>query len=188
MVMIHGRGASAQDILSLGAELPQHGVAFIAPQAAGNAWYPNRFIAPVATNEPYLTSALETIDALLKHINAQGIPNERVMLLGFSQGACLALEYAARHPTRYGGVIGLSGALIENGDQPRVYSGSLDGTPIFLGCSDVDFHIPAQRVLRSDEVLRGLGANVITQLYPGMGHMVNPEEIDVVSEMVRKLS
>lgn len=187
MIMIHGRGARAQDILSLSAELPQQGVTFIAPQAAGNVWYPNRFIAPVATNEPHLTSALESIDALVKHLNVQGISSERVMLLGFSQGACLALEYTARHPTRYGGVVGLSGALIENGDQPRVYSGSLDGTPVFLGCSDVDFHIPVQRVLRSEAVLRGLGADVTATLYPSMGHLVTPEEIDVVGEMVRAL-
>jgi predicted esterase len=188
VILLHGRGASAEDILSLASELPQQGVAFLAPQAAGNAWYPNRFIAPVATNEPYLSSALETIDGLVQKINGSGLPSERIVLLGFSQGACLALEYAARHPRRYGGVAGLSGALIENGDQPRVYAGSLDDTPVFLGCSDVDFHIPAERVLRSEEVLRGLGANVTTKLYPGLGHTINEDEIEAVSRMLSRLT
>jgi predicted esterase len=184
MIMLHGRGASAEDILSLAGELPQHGVAFLAPQAAGGTWYPNRFVMPVATNEPYLSSALETVSDLVAQINAQGIPNERILLLGFSQGACLALEYAARNPQRYGGVAALSGALIENGDQPRAYSGSLGAMPIFIGCSDADFHIPQQRVLRSEQVLRSLGANVTARLYPGMGHTVNEDEIEAVSAML----
>ena len=188
MIMVHGRGASAEDILSVANEWPQDGVAFIAPQAAGGTWYPNRFIAPVASNEPYLSSALDTLDALVKHINAQGIATEKIVLLGFSQGACLALEYAARHATRYGGVAGLSGALIENGDQPRVYSGSFDGTPVFLGCSDIDFHIPAERVLQSETRLRDLGASVTAKLYSNMGHTINEDEIAFVSEMVRKAS
>jgi predicted esterase len=187
VILLHGRGASAHDILSLADELPQQGVGFLAPQAAGNTWYPNRFIAPVSTNEPHLSSALATIDALVQRINNSGVPTERIALLGFSQGACLALEYAARHPKRYGGVAGLSGALIENGDQPRTYAGSLDGTPIFLGCSDVDFHIPAERVLRSEDVLRSLGATVTAKLYPGLGHTINEDELEHVSEMIQNL-
>jgi predicted esterase len=186
-ILLHGRGASAEDILSLAAELPQLDVAFLAPQAAGNTWYPNRFIAPAASNEPHLSSALATIDALMREVDAHGISSERVLLLGFSQGACLALEYAARRPRRYGGVAALSGALIENGDQPRAYSGSLAGTPVFLGCSDVDAHIPAQRVRRSDEVLRGLGAEVTARLYPGMSHTVNQDELAVVAGMLRDM-
>jgi predicted esterase len=187
VILLHGRGASAHDILSLADELPQQGVAFLAPQAAGHSWYPNRFIAPVSTNEPHLSSALAAIDALVHKINGNGVPSERIALLGFSQGACLALEYAARHPKRYGGVAGLSGALIENGDQPHIYSGSLDGTPIFLGCSDVDFHVPADRVLRSEDVLRGLGASVTARLYPGLGHTINADELEHVSEMIQNL-
>lgn len=187
MVMVHGRGASAQDILSMSLELPQDGVAFVAPQAAGTVWYPNRFLAPVASNEPYLTSALDTLDALVRFINTQGIPNERIILLGFSQGASLTLEYAARHPARYGGVVGLSGAMIENGDLPREYSGSFDGTLIFLGCSDADPFIPTQRVLQSEVRLREMGASVTAKLYPNMGHTITEDEIAVVSAMVNKL-
>ncbi len=186
MVLLHGRGASAEDILALAREFTAADVMFLAPQAAGHTWYPNRFVAPVATNEPHLSSALETIDDLVAKINAAGLTRDHIFLLGFSQGACLALEYAARHPRRYAGVVALSGALIENGDQPRTYSGSLDGTSIFLGCSDADPHIPAQRVLRSEQTLRGMGARVTAKLYPHLGHAVNDDEIDTVNAMLAR--
>lgn len=184
MILLHGRGASAKDILSLASELPQLGAAFFAPQAAGNAWYPNRFVAPVATNEPHLTSALETVAGLVTQIVERGFPHERIMVLGFSQGACLALEFAARNPRRYAGVFGLSGALIENGDQPRDYTGDMSGTPVFLGCSDVDFHIPVERVHRSASVFRQLNAIVTERIYPGMGHTVNEDELAFVGEVI----
>ncbi|HMO57279.1 MAG TPA: hypothetical protein PKC19_07985, partial [Roseiflexaceae bacterium] len=129
MIMLHGRGSSADDILGLAEPLVAADVAYLAPQAAANTWYPYRFVAPVASNEPWLSSALARIDGLLAHVAAAGIPAERTILLGFSQGACLTLEYAARNPQRYGGIAGLSGALIENGDTHRSYSGSLAGTP-----------------------------------------------------------
>jgi predicted esterase len=187
MILLHGRGASAEDILSLAREFTAPNVAFVAPQAAGHTWYPNRFIAPASSNEPHLTSALETIGGIVAKLNEAGIASDRIFLLGFSQGACLALEYAARHPQRYAGMVALSGALIENGDQPRSYSGSLDGTPAFLGCSDADFHIPAQRVLRSEQVLRGMGANVTAKLYPHLGHTVNDDEIDAVNAMIKRV-
>ncbi len=187
MVMLHGRGASAQDILSLGNELEQSGFAFLAPQAAGNTWYPNRFAAPVAQNEPWLSSALAVIGDLVAYVVNAGIPSERVMLLGFSQGACLVLEFAARNARRYGGVIGLSGALIGPEDTPRNYPGSLDGTPVFLGCSDVDFHIPRRRVDQAAETLRSLGGEVTERIYPNMDHTVNQDEIDFVQEMMRSL-
>lgn len=177
LIMVHGRGASAESILGLAGELDLPDVAYLAPQAAGFAWYPERFIAPVARNEPWLSSALGLLGDLLAHLERAGMPAERTALLGFSQGACLALEFAARSPRRYAGLIGLSGALIENGDQPRAYAGSLAGTPTFLGCSDVDAHIPAGRVERSAQILRGLGADVTATIYPGMGHTVNADEI-----------
>lgn len=188
VLCVHGRGASAGDILALAGEIDAPGVAYIAPQAADNTWYPNRFIMPVETNEPWLTSALGVLDGLVAQLGAQGFAAERIVLLGFSQGACLALEYAARHARRYGGLIGLSGALIENGDRARSYGGDLAGTPVFLGCADEDFHIPPGRLERTEEVLAGLGAGVTKRIYPGMGHTVNRDEIDFVGKMLRDLA
>lgn len=187
MILLHGRGASARDILALAGELEKTGVAYLAPQAAGYQWYPNRFLAPLASNEPWFSSAISVIEVLLGNINSAGIVTERTCLLGFSQGACLALEFAARHPQRYGGVFGLSGALIENGDQPRTYTGSLAGTPVLLGCSDVDFHIPVERVRRSTTLFQGLGATVSERIYPGMGHTVNADEIEFIQATLEGL-
>jgi predicted esterase len=184
MIMLHGRGADAESILAFAGEFRQPDIAYLAPQAAHNTWYPQRFIAPVKANEPWLTSALEKVAALIEHIGLAGIPPERTFLLGFSQGACLALEYAARQPQRYGGLFGLSGALIENGDRPRTYAGSLSGTPVFLGCSDEDFHIPRDRVERSAGLLQDLGGSVTLRLYPGLGHTVNDDEIRFVRDMI----
>ncbi len=188
MVLVHGRGATAQDILTLAGELDQPGFAYLAPQAAGSTWYPYSFLAPIERNEPYLSSALATLDQLLAHIAAAGIPAERTILLGFSQGACLATEFAARNARRYGGLVGLSGGLIGPDGTPRDYPGSLDGTPVFLGCSDVDPHIPAARVQHSAEVLRGLGGDVTARLYSGMGHTVNEDEIEAVQAIMAKLT
>ena len=180
MVLLHGRGATAEDILGLAAGLDAPDVAFLAPQAANSTWYPNRFIAPVAANEPWLSSALEVVYDMLATIREAGILPERTLLLGFSQGGCLALEAAARHPQRYGGVIGLSAALIENGDQPRTYDGSLAGTPVLLGCSDVDFHIPLPRLERTAALFAALGAQVDKRIYPNLGHTVNDDELAAV--------
>jgi predicted esterase len=187
MILVHGRGASARDILSLAGEWDAPGVAFLAPQAANNTWYPNRFIAPVATNEPWLSSALTLLDGLVAQIAAAGIPPERTLLLGFSQGGCLALEYGARHPRRYGGLVGLSAGLIENGDQPRSYSGSLAGVSVLLGCSDVDFHIPLERVESTAERLAHMGAEVDKRIYRNMDHTVNRDEIGAVQQMLDRV-
>jgi predicted esterase len=184
MVMVHGRGGSAEGILMLAKELERPGFAYLAPQAAGNTWYPNSFLAPLPNNEPGVSSGMAALEAVLERMAAAGIPPERTVLLGFSQGACLALEFAARHARRYGGVAGLSGGLIGPDGTPRDYAGSLEGTLVFLGCSDVDFHIPAQRVERSAEVMQGLGAEVTMRLYPGMGHTVNLDEVQFVREMM----
>ena len=180
VIMLHGRGASAYDILSLSTYLDQEHIAYLAPQAANSEWYPHRFIEPVEKNEPGLTSALQVIDGLMNQVTNAGLQRNQVALLGFSQGACLALEYAVRNAGHYAGVFGLSGALIENGDQPRDYPGSLHGTPVFLGCSDVDVHIPLVRVNRSAEVLRAMGADVTERIYPGMGHNVSEDEIEFI--------
>lgn len=187
MILVHGRGASADDILTLAPELNRPDFAYLAPQAAGSTWYPYSFLVPTAQNEPYLSSALARLGAVLAHVEAAGLPPQRVMLLGFSQGACLALEYAARHARRYGGLVGLSGGLIGPDGAPRDYAGSLDGTPIFLGCSDVDFHIPKERVIESADVLRRLGGAVDARLYPGMGHTINEDELEAVRQMMAAL-
>ena len=187
MLMLHGRGASAEDILSVANEFDQSGFAYLAPQAAGNTWYPNRFLVPLAENEPWLSSALAFVADVLAEIINAGIPREKIMLLGFSQGACLTLEFAARNAQRYGGVVGLSGALIGPQGTPRDYAGSLAGTPIFLGCSDVDFHVPKEYVQQTAEVMKDLGGEVTLRLYPNMGHTINQEEIDFVRRMMQAL-
>lgn len=184
LIMAHGRGATAESILSLAHELRVPDFAYLAPQAARNSWWPNRFMDPIPSNEPWLTSALDTMANVLANVNAAGIPPERTMLLGFSQGACLVLEFAARHARRYGGIAGLSGGLVGPDGTPRDYAGSLAGTPVFLGCSDVDFHIPKERVQHTADVLRRLGAIVTVRLYPNMDHTVNQDEIEFVRAMM----
>ncbi len=169
--------------MTLGADLMHPGFTYLAPQAKGSAWYPKPFTAPMHENEPYLSSALEVLASLVATVEAT-IPADRVILLGFSQGACLTLEFAARHARRYGGVVGLSGGLIGPDGTPREYPGSFDGTPVFLGCSDVDPHIRKDRVLEAADVFERLGADVTAQLYPGMGHTVSAEEIQAVRKIV----
>ena len=187
MLLLHGRGARAEDILTLADQLNQPGFAYLAPQAEGNTWYPNRFLVPMEENEPWLSSALALVDNSLAQILHARIPAERILLLGFSQGACLALEFTARHAQRYGGIAGLSGALIGPDDTPRDYPGSLAGTPVFLGCSDVDFHVPKERVDQTADVFRKLGGVVTKRLYPNMDHSVNQDEIDFVRGMMQRL-
>ncbi len=188
MIMLHGRGANAQDILELAGEFQQAGTIYIAPSAANDTWYPNSFLAPLSSNEPWLSSALSAIASLLTQTKEAGIPAERTILLGFSQGACLTLEFVARNTRRYGGVIALSGGLIGPEGTPRDYTGSLAGSPVFLGCSDRDLHIPRQRVEESAEILRNLGGEVTMKLYPNMGHTVNQDEIHSVQAIQARLA
>lgn len=183
MILAHGRGATAEDIMTVAAELMHPGFAYLAPQASGNAWYPNPFTAPLESNEPYLSSALEVLETLVATVEAT-IPARRIVLLGFSQGACLTLEFAARHARRFGGVVGLSGGLIGPDGTPRDYPGEFEGTPVFLGCSDVDPHIRKDRVIEAAGVFTRMGAQVTMRLYPGMGHTVSQDEIDAVREIV----
>src|SRR3954466_2810329 len=185
MIMVHGRGASAEDMLGLAAELRTADVAFLAPQAAGRTWYPSSFLAPIEDNEPWLTSALAVIARLVDSLAGKQIPPDRIALIGFSQGACLALEFSARHPRRYAAVAGLSGGLIGPPGTPRDYAGSLAGAPVFLGCSDIDAHIPLARVRESSEVFRRMGAAVDERIYPGMGHTVNADEIAAVRALLQ---
>ena len=189
LVLVHGRGASADDIYSLGEEIAAGipGVALLAPQAAGSTWYPQRFLFPVEQNEPYLGSALSVIGGLVEEVVSGGVALERVVLVGFSQGACLSLEFASRNPRRYGGIMGLSGALIGTPGGPRLLRKGLDGTPVYLGCSDRDAHIPLASVEESATVLAGQGAAVTKSIFPGMGHIVNGEELGFMHQLVRTL-
>jgi len=184
MVMIHGRGGGPQSILTLANHIDTMGFVYLAPEASSWTWYPQRFLVPRAQNEPFLSSALEKVGSVVSQIEDSGIPSKKIMLLGFSQGACLALEYAARNPRQYGGVVALSGGLIGADDELEGYPGVLENTPVFLGCSDVDFHIPVQRVYDSTKILQKLGANVEERIYPGMGHTINQDEVDYVRGMM----
>jgi len=184
MIMAHGRGASAEDMMGLAAELGTTDVAFLAPQAAGRTWYPYSFLSPMQDNEPGISSGLGVLAGLIDSLVAQGIAHSRIALLGFSQGACLSLEFAARHPQPYAAVVGLSGGLIGPPGTPRDYPGSLGGAPVFLGCSDIDAHIPLERVQESAEVFRRMGASVDERIYPGMGHTVNQDELAAVNALL----
>ncbi len=184
VVMVHGRGATAESILELAREFGRPDLCYIAPQAAGHTWYPYSFMAPMEQNEPGLSSGLARIGQVLDLLAENGIPPKRTVLLGFSQGACLSLEFAVRNARRYGGVVGLSGGMIGPAGTPRVYEGNtegnFEGTPVFLGCSDRDPHIPRERVDETAELMRTMGAEVTERIYPAMGHTVNEEEIDFV--------
>jgi phospholipase/carboxylesterase len=185
-IFIHGRGASAEDILGIAPELRTDDVAYLAPQAAGNTWYPYSFLSPISQNEPGLTSALGVIGGLVKQLATDGHSPERIVILGFSQGACLGLEFAARHAQRFAAIVALSGGLIGPPGTPRNYPGSLADTPVFLGCSDVDPHIPLERVHESAEVLRRMKARVDERIYKRMGHTINADELAAVGELVRQ--
>jgi predicted esterase len=188
IIMLHGRSATAESILNLADEIPHNGrIALVGPQAAGNSWYPGSFLSPRKTNEPQLTSALKFIGDIVGMLFLRGVPYDKIMLLGFSQGACLATEYAAQNVRRYGGIIALSGGLIGESASIESYSGNFEGTPVFLGCSDTDPHIPLKRVNESENILENLGAKVTKKIYPNMGHTINRDEIKYISMMVQRL-
>lgn len=183
-ILIHGRGASADDILGLAHELALPDIACLAPQAAGHTWYPYSFLAPIAHNEPGLGSALRVIEGLVDRLGQQGLPPERVVLMGFSQGACLTLEFAARHARRYAAIAAFSGGVIGPAGTRRDYAGTFAGTPVFLGCSDIDPHIPLERVRESADVFRRMGATVDERIYPRMGHAINADELAAVGRLL----
>jgi len=185
--MLHGRGASADDILGLADQIGAGDIGFVAPQAANSTWYPYSFLAPVAQNEPWLSSALEVVSGLVGDLDREGIPAERIVVMGFSQGACLSLEFAARNARRYAGVFALSGGLIGPPGTPRTYDGAFDGTPVFLGCSDIDPHIPKERVIETAQVFERMQAQVTMRLYPRMGHQVNMDELSFVRVLLQRL-
>jgi len=218
VVLVHGRGATARSIVGFGEEVAGDGdvalspaakppavretggLSLLAPQAAANTWYPSSFLAPVADNEPGRSSGLRAVGRAVETVTEAGVPPERVLVTGFSQGACLASEFVARNPTRYGGLAVLSGGLIgESVDiddyvshaaaaVDRDAAESLGGTPAFLGCSDVDPHIPEERVHETTAVLDALGADVDERIYEGMGHGINEDETNAVAALVSSLS
>ena len=187
VIMIHGRGATPADILSLAEYFERDDLVYLAPEAPGRQWYPHRFMEPIESNEPGITLGMQAIEDIRERLAGRGIGGERTVLLGFSQGACLALEYAARHAGRFGGVVGLSGGLIGPPGTPRDYQGSMADTPVLLGCSDIDPHIPVQRVHESAEVFTRLGARVTLRIYPAMGHTVNDEELRLVNQILAEI-
>jgi phospholipase/carboxylesterase len=187
LVLVHGRGAAVEGMLELYEQLRAPWCAAVAPQAPGRSWYPQSFLAPIETNEPYLDSSLQHLESVIAHLFAQKIPSERIALLGFSQGACLSAEFSARFPRRYGAIMALTGGLIGPAGSPRKYSGSLAKTPVFLGSSDPDPHVPFWRVEETRDVLSAMDASVEIRRYPGMGHTINAEELDVCRQLLEKL-
>ena len=177
VIMVHGRGAAPANILDLLPRLDRPNLTYLAPTAANRTWYPNSFLTDIAGNEPGLSSALGVLAALVERVEASGVPRARVVLLGFSQGACLVSEFAVRHAARFGGVVAFSGGAIGPAGTRWNYPGRFDGTPVFLGCSDVDAHVPEARVSETADLFTGMGAAVTTRIYPGMGHLINDDEI-----------
>ncbi|HEV8356727.1 MAG TPA: hypothetical protein VGQ17_08195 [Gemmatimonadales bacterium] len=188
MIMLHGRNAEPRNILELVPAIHRPEFTYLAPAAAGRTWYPQSFLSETAQNEPGLSSGLRSIDRLVREVVRLGVPRRRIILLGFSQGGCLTAEYAVRHAVRYGGVVVLSGGLIGPPGTSWNWHGAFENTPIFLGCSDADSHVPKERVDQSAEVFRGMGAAVTERIYPAMGHQVNDDELAFTREMMEKVA
>ena len=184
LIMIHGRGASPQDILSLAPSLHVSEFALIAPSAKGNAWYPNSFLAPRTENEPFLSNSLKQLATLVAELEAQGFTKSQIYLLGFSQGACLALEFAASAATRFGGIVAFTGGVIGDHLDHRNYHGDFDGTPVFIGSSDPDFHVPVARVQETTALYESMGAAVTEIIYQNMGHTITQAEINQVNKLI----
>jgi predicted esterase len=184
-ILLHGRGASAEDILGLADQFSATDIAYLAPQAAGSTWYPNSFLAAIQQNEPWLGSALRVVAGLVDQLQQAGVPSDRLVVMGFSQGACLTLEFAARHARRYAGAVAFTGGLIGPEGTPRDYAGNFNGTPVFIGSSDVDPHVPLERIRESTAVLRRMGAIVDERIYPRMGHTINADELEAVDALLK---
>ncbi|MBF4515539.1 dienelactone hydrolase family protein [Flavobacterium sp. ANB] len=186
LILLHGRGASAHDILSLTSNLNTDDFAFYAPQATNNSWYPQSFLAKPEANEPWLSSALNVVGQVVEEIVKDGISKENIYFLGFSQGACLSAEFIARNATKYGGAVIFTGGLIGDQIYNEHYSGNFEGTPIFIGTSNPDFHVPVERVYATTNILKELGADVTEKVYNNMGHTINQDEIDLVNKLIFK--
>lgn len=186
LIMLHGRGGSAEDIVSLSSYLDVKDFSLVAPQATNNTWYPYSFLAPPSQNEPWLSSALNLLKELLDELNAKGIPSQNIFFLGFSQGACLALEFVTRNANKYGGVVAFTGGLIGDKIYNENYKGDFQKTPIFIGTSNPDPHVPVERVYATTNILKDMNANVIEKVYNNMGHTINQDEIEQANKIVFK--
>lgn len=184
LILIHGRGASAEDILSLATYLNVADYALLAPQATGNTWYPYSFLAPPANNEPWLSSALDIVSAILTDVESKGIAKDRIYFAGFSQGACLTLEFITRNAAKYGGVAAFTGGLIGDRIYEENYGGNFGNTPVFIGSGDPDPHVPVDRVWATTEILKKMSADVTCNIYPNMGHTVSADEIAVANNTI----
>lgn len=186
LIMLHGRGGSAEDILSLASHLDVKDFSLVAPQATNNTWYPYSFLAPPSQNEPWLSSALNLLKELLDELTAKGIRSENIFFLGFSQGACLTLEFVTRNANKFGGVLAFTGGLIGDKIYNENYKGNFQNTPIFIGAGNPDPHVPVERVHATTNILKGMNANVIEKVYNNMGHTINQDEIEQANKIVFK--
>lgn len=186
LIMIHGRGGSAEDILSLASHLSVDDFALLAPQATNHTWYPYSFMAPPAQNEPWLSSALSVLEEIVADVARAGIPANQIYFLGFSQGACLTLEFVTRNAKQYGGVVAFTGGLIGDKIYPENYKGSFNGTPVFIGSSNPDMHVPVERVYATANIMRDMQADITEKVYLNMGHTINQDEIDQANRRVFK--
>jgi phospholipase/carboxylesterase len=186
LIMLHGRGANAEDILSLAENLDVTDYLLAAPQASGNSWYPNSFLAVPQHNEPWLSSALNLVHTVVSGFIKQGIIKDKIYFLGFSQGACLTLEYTARNAEQYGGIVAFTGGLIGDKIYTENYKGNFSHTPVFIGTSNPDFHVPVERVRETANILRNMGADVTEKIYPNMGHTINQDEINHANRLIFK--
>lgn len=186
LVMIHGRGGTAEDILSLAADLHVADFALLAPQAEGNSWYPSSFLSPREDNEPFLSSSLNILKEIVTDLETKGFSRAQIYLLGFSQGACLALDFAASDAKRYGGIVAFTGGVIGEHLDHRNYHGDFDGTPVFIGSSNPDFHVPVERVNETTVLFEEMGANVTEIIYENMGHTISESEITQVNKLIFK--
>ncbi|MFP4373090.1 MAG: alpha/beta hydrolase [Spirochaetaceae bacterium] len=187
MILLHGKGADAENLVELSELLDCNRIAYLAPQAENRVWFPRGVVDPISRNQPYVSASLKLIDGIVDALAEVGVPRERIVLMGFCQGACLALEYLLHRPARYGGVYALSGALLGEDSRLSRRKGDLEGTPVFLGSSDIDFMVPRTRVRDSAEVMRRLNAEVSERLYPGMPHTINSEEVDLIRDGLQEL-
>jgi phospholipase/carboxylesterase len=186
LITLHGRGGSAKDILSLASYLEVNDFTLVAPQATNNTWYPYSFLVPPTQNEPWLSSALNLLKELLDELNAKEIPSENIFFLGFSQGACLTLEFVTRHAKKYGGVVALTGGLIGDKIYNQNYKGDFQNTPVFIGTSNPDPHVPIERVYATTNILKNMNADVTEKFYNDMGHTINQDEIEQANKLVFK--